>query len=1414
MKRSLLTLLVCFLAATRVLAWNTPAQSSPTDGATNIFVGVTIDWNAVSASQAYQLQVDQVGTFNSSAMQLVTKGYINSSSANSDTQHNFGNLRFGQTYHWRVRAYIAGDTSAWSATRTFTTLDGVTLATNDGTNYWVGITLDWNNHTGVSFYDLQADTSLSFNSPALKQSTDGYINSSSANTDTDEYLPNLFFGKTYYWRVRVRNAVDTSSWTGPRTFTTRDYVTMSSPTNGSSVWTGVTLDWTTHVGVGFYDMQADTTPNFNSPALRQSTDGYINSSSSNTDTDEFLTNLYFGKTYYWRVRARNAVDTCAWSTPWTFTTRNDVVMSSPVTGTNWWAGINLDWSTHLGVSFYDMQADTVNTFNSPALRQSTDGYINSSSSNTDTDEYLTNIYFGKTYYWRVRARNAVDTSAWATPWNFSTRDYVALSSPADNALNINTAGINVDWASHHGIGFYQVQIDTTNQFNSPSLITANKGYINTVSSNSDTQHGTGGLLTNRWYFWRVRAINNVDTTAWTTRAFSTGSTPIPNPAVPVHVSPADGASSQPLIVTLDWNNATDATYYEYRYSTSPSMTSPVTGTVVGSSVATAGLLNSTTYYWQVRSLNGSIVSAWSNPWSFTTVAPLGTPVPVGPTNGVVNQLYPSLLLDWSDVTGAVTYEFQWSTDPNFLTGVTTGTSGASNGNATGLLPNTIYYWQVRVWDGTTWSSWSVTWSFTTHPIPNVPTLTSPANAALNQLIASITLDWTDETWATGYEFQWSTDPSFTVGVTSGTSVTSTTNIGGLLPGTTYYWHIRSTDGIYFSAWSGNFSFTTLAIPAQPVHVSPANLSTGILPNSVTLDWNDATDAASYQWEYATNAGFTVGLVSGTSGSSNQNIGPLTAGTTYYWHIRSVNSSGNSVYSATWSFTTLAIPAVPVHVSPANGATGLAAASVTLDWNDMVGATGYDYQYSTDPAFLTGVTTATVGVSTANIGPLSTGTTYYWRVRATNGAGNSAYTTAWSFTTLGAPAVPVHVSPANGATGLAAASVTLDWNDITVATGYDWQYSTDPAFLTGVVNGSVVSSTVTIGPLANGTTYYWRVRATNGAGNSAYTTAWSFTTLGAPAVPVHVSPANGATGLAAASVTLDWNDITVATGYDWQYSTDPAFLTGVVSGSVVSSTVTIGPVEQYHLLLESSCHERCRQFGLYDSLELHNIGCACRAGTCESGEWCHRACGRFRDLGLERHHGRNRIRLAIFDGSGLFDGRGQRFCGQQHRKHWSLVEQYHLLLESSCNEWRWQLSLFHGLELHNIGCARRAGTCESGEWCHRACGRFCDLGLERHYGRNRIRLAIFDGSSLFDGRGQRFCGQQHRKHWSLVEQYHLLLESSCHERCRQLGVLGSLELHNARNSNRSGPHQPIRWCDQRGDRLGDLGLERCCGCDRI
>jgi archaellin len=564
----------------------------------------------------------------------------------------------------------------------------------------------------------------------------------------------------------------------------------------------------------------------------------------------------------------------------------------------------------------------------------------------------------------------------------------------------------------------------------------------------------------------------------------------------------------------------------------------------------------------VRATNGAGNSAYTTAWSFTTLGAPAIPVHVSPANGATGLAAASVTLDWNDITIATGYDWQYSTDPAFLTGVVNGSVVSSTVNIGPLASGATYYWRVRATNGAGNSAYTTAWSFTTLGAPAVPVHVSPSNGATGLAAASVTLDWNDITVATGYDWQYSTDPAFLTGVVSGSVVSSTANIGPLSNNTTYYWRVRATNGAGNSAYTTAWSFTTLGAPAVPVHVSPANGATGLAAASVTLDWNDITLATGYDWQYSTDPAFLTGVVSGSVVSSTVNIGPLSNNTTYYWRVRATNGAGNSAYTTAWSFTTIvAIPTMPVHVSPSDGATNVAIASVTLDWSDITVATGYDWQYSTDPAFLTGVVSGSVVSSTVNIGPLANGTTYYWRVRATNVAGNSAYTTAWSFTTIVAiPTMPVHVSPADGATNVAIASVTLDWSDITVATGYDWQYSTDPAFLTGVVSGSVVSSTANIGPLANGTTYYWRVRATNVAGNSAYTTAWSFTTIVAiPTMPVHVSPSDGATNVAIASVTLDWSDITVATGYDWQYSMDPAFLSGVVSGSVVSSTVNIGPL---------------------------------------------------------------------------------------------------------------------------------------------------------------------------------------------------------------------------------------------------------------
>ena len=115
---------------------------------------------------------------------------------------------------------------------------------------------------------------------------------------------------------------------------------------------------------------------------------------------------------------------------------------------------------------------------------------------------------------------------------------------------------------------------------------------------------------------------------------------------------------------------------------------------------------------------------------------------------------------------------------------------------------------------------------------------------------------------------------------------------------------------------------------------------------------------------------------------------------------------NSDYGFT-SFTATASsapPPIPVLVSPANGATGVEV-NPTLSWNTSFGAMSYRVQISTSASFVkvladSGSITSTVFVSKA----LAGNSTYYWHVDATNGAGTSAYSTTFAFTTGSSTAI--------------------------------------------------------------------------------------------------------------------------------------------------------------------------------------------------------------------------------------------------------------------------------------------------------------------------------------------------------------------------------------------------------------------------
>jgi len=124
------------------------------------------------------------------------------------------------------------------------------------------------------------------------------------------------------------------------------------------------------------------------------------------------------------------------------------------------------------------------------------------------------------------------------------------------------------------------------------------------------------------------------------------------------------------------------------------------------------------------------------------------------------------------------------------------------------------------------------------------------------------------------------------------------------------------------------------------------------------------------------------------------------GTTYYWRVNASANGQTSPWSPVWSFTitTREIPAVPVLISPANGATGVPDRTPVV-WNAVADADSYDIQVAQTPSFLGSKKTvyAYVGTSFTFVNLSEYSKTFYLRVRSRNVAGTSAWSTAWSFT---------------------------------------------------------------------------------------------------------------------------------------------------------------------------------------------------------------------------------------------------------------------------------------------------------------------------------------------------------------------------------------------------------------------------------
>jgi predicted phage tail protein len=307
---------------------------------------------------------------------------------------------------------------------------------------------------------------------------------------------------------------------------------------------------------------------------------------------------------------------------------------------------------------------------------------------------------------------------------------------------------------------------------------------------------------------------------------------------------------------------------------------------------------------------------------------------------------------------------------------------------------------------------------------------------------------------------------------------------------------------------------TIAVPV-PGPVAPSNLAASVLtnPTRIRLTWTDNSNNENlFRVFRSVNGGaFTqVATVNrsnfqrtSTGGTVTYTNNGVTAGNTYDYYVIAVNTVPNpdqlSLPSNTVSVTLSGPPAAPAGLA----ATAFSSTQINLAWTDNAATeAGFTVQRATNAAFnnATTITLNTANQTSYSNTGLTPNTLYYYRVRAFNASGNSAWSNTASARTQaaagGAPAAP---------SGLALSAIragtfdtlTLNWVDNAAnETSFTAQCGTNPTITSNVttVNNIAANSTsYTRTNVPRGLVLYCRVRAVNAVGNSAWSNVANITT---------------------------------------------------------------------------------------------------------------------------------------------------------------------------------------------------------------------------------------------------------------------------------------------------------------------------------
>jgi gliding motility-associated-like protein len=1132
-----------------------PIAPTATAGTTATCTGFKANWAALPGATSYRLDVATDAAF-----ALFVSGYNNSNVGNV-LSFNVAGLNPGTTYYYRVAAANACGVGAYSSTITFATspLPIAPIANTVSGTTCTGVSTSWSAIAGATSYSLDVSTAIDFSSFVT-----GYNNLNVGNI-LAQNITGLTAGTTYYYRVLATNTCGNSVYSSTITFTTSPVPVAPTANSATAVsCTGVLVDWNAVAGATSYSLDVATDIGFTSFVP------LYNNKNVGNFTNLNITGLSAGTTYYYRVLATNTCGNSDYSSTVDFQTSpvpNVPIANAGTTATC--TTFDANWSVTTGATKYFLDVATDATFTSFVS-----GYNNKDVGNVTTLT-VSGLTAGTQYFYRVLANNTCGNSAYS-----STILYETLPIPTIPTLNVDTpacTSIDVSWLASTNADSYAIDVSKDATF-----ATYVSGYNNKNVGNV-TSINIIGLNPGTTYYYRVLASNSCGDSNYSTIKTTSTLPTVSTPTATAYTDP--GATANCTSFVANWNLEPNATTYYLDVATEIGFTAFVPGynnkeVFNVDTFSVTGLVVERTYYYRVRAANSCTTSLSSNTITATTAT--ATVLAPAVANASSAETCTTITANWASYPGATNYILDVSKDNTFAT-YETGYNKLIVGDIqtyviTGLTAGTRYYYRVRASDDCGKSASSNVITSNTSPA-----VVFDPGAVINlpdtSTCSSITINWSPVTDATTYFIDVATDNGFTTPlpgfINLNTGNVQSLTINSLPEGTTYFYRIRASNGCGTSADIFTGSIATLLSPSVPLNLNTTNpVCTGI-----TANWDVAPNATSYYLDVSKNSSFTSFVI----GYNNKSVGNITtlnitglvAGTTYYYRVLSSNSCGESAYSAVETFDTAPLPTAP----SANPGSNPICTGFTANWNSSANAIVYYLDVAKDAAFsdfVIGYNNLNVfGVVTKDITGLTPGTTYYYRVLSSNACGESVYSLTETYATSPLPSVPV----ATVASNIGCDSVTANWNASANATSYYLDVANDAGFtsyVTGYNNLNVGNvTTATVVGLTSGSTYYYRVLASNGCGESTYSTIITTTTTPLPAAPV----IKAGTNALCTEFTANWELVPGANTYHIDVARDSNFTDYVLNynnadagntTAMVISGLKANTVYYYRVLALNDC----------------------------------------------------------------------------------------------------------------------------------------------------------------------------------------------------------------------------------------------------